>query len=319
MTSLDAQNGVVPLGILICKTENYENWKKFLECMMDLLTRNPRKLTFMSDRQKGLRGAVEEVFKELNHNYRFCFRHLYKNFKGTYKGKMLESLAWNTAMSYKKTDFYRWIEDLDKIDHNAHEYLVREEPKSWSRAYFEHSTQCEVIVNNFPESFNKMILKMRDKPIWMIGEMYNDLVMKTFYKRRALASSWEEGALVPTVQSHIDSMKNNIQLYTFKATNDFLFEVSNSARTRWQVNIREKRYKSDWGKPSTPVKGPIGDHNKPGRQKMARRRGQDEGNPSAKKLKTCKECGKIGHNIRTCSRLVVRQEQEEAFHSQVLV
>ncbi|OVA20443.1 hypothetical protein BVC80_5251g3 [Macleaya cordata] len=39
---------------------------------------------------------------------------------------------------------------------------------------------------------------MRDKPICMIGEMYNELMMTTFYKRRTLALGWEEGALVPT-------------------------------------------------------------------------------------------------------------------------
>lgn len=73
--------------------------------LLSLVRKHPLPLTFKSDRAKGLVPAVEEEFPDSNH--RFCFRHMYKNFKKEHKGKHLEHLSWGAARAYKKEDHAR--------------------------------------------------------------------------------------------------------------------------------------------------------------------------------------------------------------------
>lgn len=60
--SLDGNNGMYPLEKFICDCENKENWIIFLNQIKDRLLEHPAPLTFISDRQKGLVPALEEVF-----------------------------------------------------------------------------------------------------------------------------------------------------------------------------------------------------------------------------------------------------------------
>ncbi|XP_026421320.1 uncharacterized protein LOC113317419 isoform X2 [Papaver somniferum] len=61
-TSLDAQNGLVPLGIMICRNECFENWYLFLKDLKPRLVDHRLQLNFISDRQKGLLEAVALLF-----------------------------------------------------------------------------------------------------------------------------------------------------------------------------------------------------------------------------------------------------------------
>ncbi|KAG8368964.1 hypothetical protein BUALT_Bualt15G0101000 [Buddleja alternifolia] len=51
-----------------------------------------------NDRQKGLVKAVAKVAPRAEH--RFCVRHMYNNFKATFKGVELKQLFWKTASTY---------------------------------------------------------------------------------------------------------------------------------------------------------------------------------------------------------------------------
>ncbi|KAK1375240.1 MULE domain-containing protein [Heracleum sosnowskyi] len=103
-TALDGQNGLVPLGIMICKNECAENWFLFLKHLKPRLDEHPVEgINFISDRQKGLREAVHKLFPTSPH--RFCFRHMYKNFKSHFKGSKLHTMFWNAAKAYKAKHF----------------------------------------------------------------------------------------------------------------------------------------------------------------------------------------------------------------------
>lgn len=72
-TALDGQNGLVPLGIMVCRNECAENWFLFLNNLKHRLVDYPvEPINFISDRQKGLRDAVQKLFPTSPH--RFCFR-----------------------------------------------------------------------------------------------------------------------------------------------------------------------------------------------------------------------------------------------------
>ncbi|XP_026398843.1 uncharacterized protein LOC113294676 [Papaver somniferum] len=90
--ALDGNNGMYPLAKFICDCENKKNWIIFLNLIKDRLLEHHAPLTFISDRQKGLVPALEEVFHSSRN--RFCFRHIFENFKTKgHKGAHLKTLA----------------------------------------------------------------------------------------------------------------------------------------------------------------------------------------------------------------------------------
>ncbi|RZC70936.1 hypothetical protein C5167_034097 [Papaver somniferum] len=232
-TALDGQNGLVMLGIMHLK---------------DAILAHPVKVSFISDRQKGLLEAVGIVFP--GHHHRYCWRHLYKNFKKDYKGLELYSSLWNAAKAYKEKHFQEHFDNIVKQSAAAGAYLSREDPATWSRAFFNPIHCCEHMNNNFSESFNNMINKMRNKPIIMIGIMYANLVMGTWYNRRTESASWVDGNLVPTAVTLIKKMLEFVtdygvdpcvagELYMVTSPKNSVFTVNILAKTcsclQWQL------------------------------------------------------------------------------------
>ncbi|KAF6135354.1 hypothetical protein GIB67_027228 [Kingdonia uniflora] len=102
VVSLDANNSLFPIGMYMCKTKCKDSWTDFLTKVEPYLSTHPGKLTFISDRQKGLIDSVAEIFPHANH--RFCFRHMFKNMKKYHKGAYLERLSWGAARAFRQTE-----------------------------------------------------------------------------------------------------------------------------------------------------------------------------------------------------------------------
>ncbi|KAI3909391.1 hypothetical protein MKW98_007915 [Papaver atlanticum] len=126
---------------------------------------HPRALTFISNRQKGLIEGVVVNFSDKNHYHRYCFRHLYKNFKKLHPGKNLEFIAWTASRSFSEVGHKIWMERLNEAKASAPEWFDREPVKTWARAYFDSSSKYEHITSNFCEAFNSWILDLRKMPV----------------------------------------------------------------------------------------------------------------------------------------------------------
>jgi hypothetical protein len=80
---IDGNNQVVPLCWAICQKEDYNNWRWFLRCLGSAHggMRGPfatrKDLVIMSDREKGLDIAVQEMLPTATHSY--CAQHIAAN------------------------------------------------------------------------------------------------------------------------------------------------------------------------------------------------------------------------------------------------
>ncbi|MCL7026458.1 hypothetical protein MKW94_010264 [Papaver nudicaule] len=128
-----------------------------------------RALTFISDRQKGLIEGVSSNFGDVNHQHRYCFRHLYKNFKKSHPGKNIEFIAWRAARSFSEVGHQIWMDRLKEAKESAPGWFDREAAETWSRCYFDRSSKCEHVTSNFCEAFNSWILDLRRLPIRTSG------------------------------------------------------------------------------------------------------------------------------------------------------
>ncbi|XP_026409875.1 uncharacterized protein LOC113304972 [Papaver somniferum] len=101
-TTLDTQNGLVPLGIMICRAETIENWTPFLQHSAPHITDHKCPITLISDRKKGL--------------MKLCLRRLEK--------LLIDIFIGNENMKLLKNE-----------NEEAFKYLMRENPELWSRAF----------------------------------------------------------------------------------------------------------------------------------------------------------------------------------------
>ncbi|KAF6152565.1 hypothetical protein GIB67_013012 [Kingdonia uniflora] len=195
------------------------------------------KLTFISDRQKGLIDTVADIFPFANH--RFCFRHMYKNMKKVYRGTHLESLVWKPVRAYKKVEKKNLLDELKLDNPSAHDWLMKGPFEHWDRSHFDFTAKCEYITNNFFESLNNWILKIRDKPLHKALEKLNLMLMKLMFDRRQKAKDWEEKCLVlvPRAQTHIDKLKRQYGQYRIEGTKKGDGNTGQVSGQRWRVNL----------------------------------------------------------------------------------
>ncbi|KAL0321807.1 UNVERIFIED_CONTAM: hypothetical protein Scaly_2477100 [Sesamum calycinum] len=102
---------------------------------MDLHIENDCNYTFMSDKQKGLVGALQELFPNAEH--RFCVRHLHSNFKSNgFRGLAFKNGLWKAARATTVNQFNERMKELKDLDEGAYAWFNDKPPKEWSRSHF---------------------------------------------------------------------------------------------------------------------------------------------------------------------------------------
>ncbi|XP_020410864.1 uncharacterized protein LOC18790822 [Prunus persica] len=106
---IDANNKTWVIAYAVVESECKESWVWFLELLVkDVEIVNQFGYTFISDKQKGLLLAFEQVVP--NSEHKFCARHLFTNFILQFKGKALSDKFWGAAKATTVPQFARQME-----------------------------------------------------------------------------------------------------------------------------------------------------------------------------------------------------------------
>ncbi|XP_076898291.1 uncharacterized protein LOC143551832 [Bidens hawaiensis] len=130
--------------------------------------------TLVSDQQKGILNAVALSWPNAEH--RNCAKHICANWDKTYKGEELKELYWKASRSYCEANYNQAMDDMKKINADAAEALLKENPKCYLRCFHNTQTKCDVIVN-MAKTFNGYIVEARSKHIIYMLEDIRVLVM----------------------------------------------------------------------------------------------------------------------------------------------
>lgn len=86
---------------------------------------------------------------------------MYQNFSKTdaHKRKTLKDNLWATTRASC------WMEKIEKTCHGAYKWLKKKPTQEWSRLHFRTFSKFDMLLNNLFESFNNLLLDVRDKPI----------------------------------------------------------------------------------------------------------------------------------------------------------
>ncbi|XP_052626793.1 uncharacterized protein LOC128133411 [Lactuca sativa] len=175
--SLDSNNGIYPLAYAIVESENTGSWKWFLECLGDdFEIGSNSNFTFISDRQKGVIPAIEQLFPNTEHRY--CLRHIHENMRKQWRAREFKEFIWRCATTTTIQEFQSTMRELAEYDRAAHDWLNQIPPMHWARSHFTDRAISHVLINNMCGVLNGKLEKGRDKPIITCLEFIREYLMK---------------------------------------------------------------------------------------------------------------------------------------------
>ncbi|XP_021716017.1 uncharacterized protein LOC110683922 [Chenopodium quinoa] len=307
----DGNNHIFPLAWATVEIENKDTWSWFLESLVDSIRGQDEGegLTFMSDRQKGLLEAFENVVPKAE--TRYCVRHIWSNFKQQFQGSLFKELFWNAARAYTQyynaygqTDFEVAMESINFLSEEAYDYLANIPPPPTL-------VQTCILPN----------MDARDKPILTQMEWLRRYMMKRTNDKWMTASEWE-GLCVPYVKKVFDGLEKYARTCTVQLGRGELYEVEVDPKLYVYPYYHIETYLAAYETPIQPMPGakhwdkvhmrepmPPAFKVQPGRPKAKKRKlEQGEGssapnseNKKVKRRNQCKKCGGFGHYAKTCS------------------
>ncbi|XP_014499552.1 uncharacterized protein LOC106760653 [Vigna radiata var. radiata] len=125
----DPNDQMLPIAYAVVEVENKDSWSWFLQLLIEDLGGDEicRACTWMSDQQKGLVHAIEELLPKAEQ--RFCFRHLYANFRKQFSGQILKNLMWSAATSTYPQAWEREMLNMRVVNEEAYKYLIAIPPR----------------------------------------------------------------------------------------------------------------------------------------------------------------------------------------------
>ncbi|TXG50735.1 hypothetical protein EZV62_023259 [Acer yangbiense] len=323
--AIDANNGVFPVAICICEGESKDSWSWFIDNLYRHIgMEDNRRMTFMSDKQKGVLLAIEKHWPRSSNRF---------SNKSTKQGFMEE------------------ISKLKTVNEDAYNYIMKVELHHWALHAFDRHVKSDYVTNNITESFNVWVDKFRGLPALSMMEGIRRKMMKMMVKRLQDARSWS-AVIPPLVQKKLSDRQDEARFVTVLCASDKEFEVKEDVKFYivnletqscdcglWELSglpckhamaviTTTRKNPSDFVHPYLTkdaylrtynhVIHPIPDqeqwphieHNtvlppmkkrKPGRPKKNRKRAPEEPRKMKRSVGVkCRGCGEWGHNVRTC-------------------
>ena len=167
-----------------------------------------------------------EIFKDKlpSVDHRYCVKHLYNNVCAKFKGMELRDIIWKAAYASTPREFNNCMENIEKLDEKAYQYLNDLDPKCWSRSHFNSKLKCDVLVNNINESWNSIILEAREMPILQMLEWIRRKVMSRIQRKKAGMEKYKGSITLMAVDILKDNMHESRNCFAHYA-GDMKFEV----------------------------------------------------------------------------------------------
>ncbi|XP_061360311.1 uncharacterized protein LOC133304316 [Gastrolobium bilobum] len=220
----DANKSFYVIAYAVVDSETKENWKWFLTLLQeDIGNHSVFGWNFISDQQKGLIPALQEVMPSAHHH--FCVQYVWKNFIKHWKDKAIRGIVWECSRCNTVSQFQKSMARLKGMNEAAWKYLDNLDPSSWVKAYFSHWPKYDNITNNMAKIWNAKIVGYWSKPIITLLEELRCYIMRRMAAhQRVLGTIW--GKIAPVQQKKLDQIK----------------VLSNSWTPTWTGNLQQDMY-----------------------------------------------------------------------------
>ncbi|XP_034706920.1 uncharacterized protein LOC117930390 isoform X2 [Vitis riparia] len=205
-TAADGDDGVFPVAFSVVDAETDDNWHWFLLQLKSALPTS-RPITFVADREKGLRESIAEIFQGSFHGYclRYLTEQLLKDLKGQFshevKRLMVEDF-YAAAYAARPESFQRSLETIKSISLEAHNWLIQSEPMNWANAFFQ-GARYKHMASNFGELFYSWASEAHELPITQMVDVIRGKIMELFFTRRTDSNQWMT-RLTPSMEEKLE-------------------------------------------------------------------------------------------------------------------
>ncbi|PSS36124.1 Protein FAR1-RELATED SEQUENCE like [Actinidia chinensis var. chinensis] len=239
-TALDGNDGFLPVAFAIVDFENDDKWLWFLEELKSALPYSGS-MTLVSDREKGLKESVLEVFE--NAYYGYSIYHLFESFRKSVNGPFhregkgsLRGLFLAAAHAVRLVGFKKFVEQIKQICSEAYDWVVQIEPKHWTTASFK-GEQYNYITENVTDSYINLLEEARDLPITQKIDALISMVMELISARQMDSNEWST-KLTPSKMEKLREENVNAHGLKVFTSSDTLFEVHEDASNTHVVNLK---------------------------------------------------------------------------------
>ncbi|XP_057779504.1 uncharacterized protein LOC130998088 [Salvia miltiorrhiza] len=180
--SKDGNNQMYPLSWVVVEVENEENWKWFIERLLEQLgTKQGGGYTFISDQQKGLTKTLANLAPMFEH--RNCARHAYANWNKKHKSIHLKNMFWSCVRTTYVEEWQMAVDEMRKVNKQAYLDFMEREPAKFCKVFISTQCKCYMVDNNISETFNGYIVRSRGKHVITMCEEIRCSVMERQYKK----------------------------------------------------------------------------------------------------------------------------------------
>ncbi|KAF8387629.1 hypothetical protein HHK36_026282 [Tetracentron sinense] len=227
-TSVDGDDGVFPVAFAVVDAETDDNWRWFLLELKSAVSMS-QPITFVADRQKGLKESIAEIFENAYHGY--CLRYLAEKLNRDLKGQFSHEVKrlmiadlYAAAYAPRLEGFQRCAESIKSISLEAYNWVIQSEPEHWANAFF-GGARYNHMVSNIGEMFYSWVSEAHELPITQMVDVIRGKMMELIYKRRMDSIQWLT-RLTP-------SMEEKLQKETSKARSlEVLFSPGSTFEVR---------------------------------------------------------------------------------------
>lgn len=226
-TAADADEGVFPVAFSVVDAETDDNWHWFLLQLKSALSASGP-ITFVADRQKGLRESISEIFEGSYHGYclRYLTDQLVRDLKGQFshevKRLMIEDL-YAAAFAPRPEGFQRSIESIKSISLEAYNWIIQSEPQNWANSFFQ-GARYNHMTSNFGELFYSWASDAHELPITQMVDVIRGKIMELIYTRRANSDQWLT-RLTPTMEEKLEKESLKVRPLQVLLNTGSIFEV----------------------------------------------------------------------------------------------
>ncbi|MQM14498.1 hypothetical protein Taro_047429, partial [Colocasia esculenta] len=137
-SALNGNNELFTVAYSIADSETYDNWVWFLQNLKKALL-SDRRIAFLSDRGRGLKEAIPDIFSNDHHGY--CFQHIMQNFNDQCAGKyaapfkkLLRKILQRIAYAVTEQEYEDAMMAMELNSADAKEWVLRNDVEHWSHA-----------------------------------------------------------------------------------------------------------------------------------------------------------------------------------------
>ncbi|MQL68849.1 hypothetical protein Taro_001139 [Colocasia esculenta] len=139
-SALNGNNELFTVAYSIADLETYDNWVWFLQNLKKALL-SDRRIAFLSDRGRGLKEAIPDIFPNDHHGY--CFQHIMQNFNDQCAGKyaapfkkLLRKILQRIAYAVTEQEYEDTMMAMELNSADAKEWVLQNDVEHWSHARF---------------------------------------------------------------------------------------------------------------------------------------------------------------------------------------